>query len=71
MRFVPVPITGGPTDGKKVLFSIWETRVKDYRVFAEETNRYWPKPHFDHNDFEQVDDHPTVNVNWEDAVAFL
>ena len=65
MKFVPVPITGGPTDGKKVLFSIWETRVMDYRVFAEETKRQWPKP-----DFEQGDDHPAVMVSWEDAVAF-
>ena len=34
MRFVPVPITGGPSDGKRVLFSVWETRVKDYAAYA-------------------------------------
>ena len=44
MKFVPVPITGGPTDGKRVLFSIWETRVQDYEAFATETKREWPKP---------------------------
>jgi serine/threonine protein kinase len=65
MKFVPVPITGGPTDGKRVLFSIWETRVQDYTVFAAETKRPWPKPNF-----EQQPAHPVVNVSWEDAQAF-
>ena len=65
MKFVPVPITGGPTDGKRVLFSIWETRVQDYEVFASETKREWPNS-------ASVRDatHPAVNVSWEDATAF-
>ena len=66
MKFVPVPITGGPSDGKTVLFSIWETRVADYEAFIKTNrDRDWPDP-----DFEQDDDHPAVNVTWEDAVAF-
>ncbi|MEQ1842123.1 MAG: SUMF1/EgtB/PvdO family nonheme iron enzyme [Verrucomicrobiales bacterium] len=65
MRFVPVPITGGGTDGKKVLFSVWETRVKDYAKFVEDEKWDWPKP-----DFKQGDDYPAVNVSWEDATAF-
>ena len=35
MRFVPVPIIGGPTVGKNLLFSVWETRVQDYAAFAK------------------------------------
>jgi len=65
MKFVPVPITGGPTDGKRVLFSVWETRMQDYEVFAKETKRKWEKP-----DFEQGATHPAVNLNEEDAAAF-
>jgi len=65
MKFVPVPITGGPTDGKTVLFSVWETRVKDYARFAKDEKREWPKP-----DFAQTDDHPAVNVSSEDATAY-
>ncbi len=65
MRFVPVPITGGPSAGKTIRFSVWETRVKDYARFAKDTNRDWPKP-----EFEQEDDHPAVMVSWEDATAF-
>tara|TARA_R110000850_G_scaffold3926_2_gene18677 strand:- start:124 stop:3600 length:3477 start_codon:yes stop_codon:yes gene_type:complete len=66
MRFVPVPITGGPSDGEIVLFSIWETRVADYEAFIKTNrNREWPEL-----DFKQDDDHPAVNVTWEDAVAF-
>ncbi len=65
MKFVPVPITGGPTDNQRVLFSIWETRVRDYEVFAIETKREWAQP-----EFEQSPSHPAVNVNWDDAQAF-
>jgi formylglycine-generating enzyme required for sulfatase activity/predicted Ser/Thr protein kinase len=65
MKFVPVSITGGPTGGERVLFSIWETRVQDYEVFATETQREWPKP-----DFEQGPTHPAVNVSWDDAQDF-
>jgi formylglycine-generating enzyme required for sulfatase activity/predicted Ser/Thr protein kinase len=65
MKFVPVPITGGPTAGQRVLFSIWETRVQDYEVFAKETKREWPKP-----GFEQGPTHPAVNLSWSDANAW-
>jgi serine/threonine protein kinase len=65
MKFVPVPITGGPTDKQRVLFSVWETRVQDYEAFVKETKREWPKP-----GFEQGPTHPAVMVSWEDAAAF-
>ena len=65
MKFVPVPITGGPTAGQRVLFSIWETRVQDYQVFVRETERMWPPP-----GIEQTPTHPAVMMNWPDAQAF-
>ncbi len=65
MKFVPVPITGRPTDGTRVFFSVWETRVQDYKAFVNETNRVRPAP-----DFTQTHLHPVVNVRYEDAVAF-
>ncbi|MDD5349870.1 MAG: SUMF1/EgtB/PvdO family nonheme iron enzyme [Chthoniobacteraceae bacterium] len=58
MRFAPVP-------GTRLLFSVWDTRVKDYRVFIRETGRQWRAP-----DFPQTPDDPAVNVSWEDAKAF-
>ena len=58
MKLVPVPGTG-------VLFSILQTRVKDYKVFVEAKNREWPKP-----SFQQTGEHPAVNVSWADATAF-
>src|SRR5437016_4677717 len=30
MKFVPVPIPGGPSRRQPVLFSVWDTRVQDY-----------------------------------------
>ena len=65
MKFVPVPIIGGPTGGQRVLFSIWETRVQDYEVFVQETKREWPKPNF-----AQGPTHPVVNMTWDDAQDF-
>lgn len=37
MKFAPVPIKGGATDGQNVLFSIWETRQKDFKAFVDAT----------------------------------
>ncbi|MFK5922641.1 MAG: SUMF1/EgtB/PvdO family nonheme iron enzyme [Verrucomicrobiota bacterium] len=66
MRFVPVSIVGGPSDSKKILFSIWETRRRDYRQFIKKNRDIdWPYPGFD-----QEEDHPAVNVSWLEAGAF-
>ncbi|MBE2285349.1 MAG: SUMF1/EgtB/PvdO family nonheme iron enzyme [Prosthecobacter sp.] len=65
MKFVPVPITGGPTDGQRVLFSIWETRVKDYEVFARETRCDWPEP-----PYPLEPTFPAVNMSWDEARAY-
>jgi len=65
MKFVPVPIIGGPTGGQRVLFSVWDTRVQDCEVFAKETKREWPKA-----DFPQGPTHPAVMVSWDDAQRF-
>jgi hypothetical protein len=65
MIFVPVPITGGPTTGKRVLFSIWDTRVQDYGEYAREKGITVQRP-----PFEQGSTHPVVEVSWEDAKSF-
>ncbi len=49
-------------------FSIWDTRVSDYRAYADANSgvgQSWKNP-----SFEQTDDHPVVNVSWKDAQAF-
>jgi len=61
MKFVPVP-------GTDVLFSIWDTRVKDYAAFAAENvnaGTEWKDP-----GFQQTSNHPVVNVSWDEAKAF-
>ncbi len=65
MKFVPVPITGGPTSGERVLFSVWETRVQDYEIFSLQTTRTWPVP-----DYSQSPEHLAAMVSWEDAREF-
>jgi serine/threonine protein kinase/formylglycine-generating enzyme required for sulfatase activity len=65
MKFVPVEITGGPTNGKRVLFSVWDTRVQDYGEYARETG-ITPKK----APFESGPTHPVVEVSWEDAKSF-
>ncbi len=66
MKFVPVPIHGGPRDGETVLFSIWETRVEDYDSFLKRNREYEKRA----PDFRQKRDHPVVNVFWREAEAF-
>jgi len=55
MKFVPVP-------GTKVMFCIHETRNADYAAYAE------PSIGAEHTSIK--DQHPVVNVSWEDAAAF-
>ncbi|HPA20428.1 MAG TPA: bifunctional serine/threonine-protein kinase/formylglycine-generating enzyme family protein [Verrucomicrobiae bacterium] len=59
MRFVPIP-------GSKVLFSIWETRVKDFGAFVKDSGYLWEGK----APFEQTPDHPVVMVSWDGAKAF-
>ena len=59
MKFVPVT-------GTKVLFSIWETRVQDYLVFAEAMKA----ADVAKSGLEQRGLYPASNVNWEEASAF-
>jgi eukaryotic-like serine/threonine-protein kinase len=46
--------------------AVWETRVRDYQVFLNDTKREQPPL----PDFPQNPDHPVVNVSREDAIAF-
>lgn len=59
MKFLPVP-------GVKVSFSIWETRVRDYRTYAKAAKPKGTTWLATVND----EDKPVVNVNWEEAQAF-
>jgi len=66
MKFVSVP-------GTEVQFSIWETRVKDYEVFASENegvNGKWKQPEPLFPEFKQTPMRPVVGVSWNDAKAF-
>ena len=70
MKFVPVPITGGPTNGKRVLFSAWETRVADFDRFLERH----PRHKREHTYFRQEITHPAVVKDWgamQDFCAWL
>jgi len=58
MHFLPVPDTG-------LLFGATEVRVREFRLFVEAMARDWPAP-----DLETSDDHPAVNVTWDDARDF-
>ncbi|MEI6713972.1 MAG: SUMF1/EgtB/PvdO family nonheme iron enzyme [Verrucomicrobiota bacterium] len=59
MVFVPVG---------DVLFSIYETRVKDFAVFVEESD--YPKTRWKAPGFVQTPEDPVVMVSWNDAMSF-
>lgn len=59
MEFVPVKAVPG------LLFSRWETRVQDFANFCKDTERVHDQPNFP-----QSDDHPVVNISYNDAMEF-
>ena len=66
MKFVLVP-------GAEVLFSVWDTRVKDYKAFAQANSGVdgsWQNPEYRGQKVTPTEDCPVVNVSWEDAKAF-
>jgi formylglycine-generating enzyme required for sulfatase activity len=58
MRFAPV-------EGTPALFSVYETRMKEFECFVGETKNDWIGP-----DLSVTPEHPAVNVTWDDAAAF-
>ena len=58
MRFAPLD--------QDLLVSIWETRIRDYQRFGNDSARTAPHAAY----FRQGPDHPVVNVSREDAQAF-
>lgn len=67
MSFVPVPIFEGNQQVSSLLFCVTETRVKDYRPFAEAQtpDDSWQSP-----DYEISDNHPVTLVDWHEAKAY-
>ena len=59
--------------GTKVLFSIWDTRVKDYAAYAE-ANRgvwfQWRKVEWGGEPVSNGPEHPVTMVTWAEAKAF-
>lgn len=63
MVFVPVP-------GTKVLFSIWETRVRDFQLFLNDPKASAVDAAAFRPGFPQGDTHPVVKVTWTEADEF-
>lgn len=66
MKFVPVPKT-------KVIFCIWETRMKDYAEFAKANAgiaTHWETTHGEGTSAATHPFHPVANISWREANRF-
>jgi len=65
MKFTHVP-------GTKVLFSVWDTRVRDYAAYARENkvDDTWTRERKAKVRISLEPEHPVVGVNWNEARAF-
>jgi hypothetical protein len=65
MKFIPVP-------GTKVLFGIWDTRVRDYTAYAgaKKVDDTWTKQQKDGVPVSREPENPVTGVSWEDAQGF-
>lgn len=52
--------------GIPVYVAAWETRVRDFKQFVEDSGYDWKSTPF----FPQTDDHPAVNISLRDALAY-
>jgi len=69
MKFVPVM---SDKEGRKVLFSVWETRRQDYAAYASAVSGVddtWKTMKYGQHPVGHLDDHPVVGVTWENATA--
>ena len=64
MKFLPVPIWGRSGVEQALLFSLHETRERDYMAFYKERDISWPRQ--DH----RGPDYPAVGLSWEEARSF-
>jgi len=61
-----------PVPDSEALFSIWDTRVKDYAAFASEkkVNDEWTKVQRAGVPVSREPDYPVASVSWDEANAF-
>jgi serine/threonine protein kinase len=73
MKFVKVPVRGGPSSGRTVLFCMHETRKRDYREYAKSdsnADKSWQDAREKGVPVSETDEHPVVNVSLDDAKSF-